>query len=125
MDIQVFAASRVYGEGKARDMYSVILRLLAWWDMEGASWGCNGRTMSRGLVKMGWGMGASVAETAGLAGAETWASIAAGCAGVGCAAIVRCESFLRPWLGVCFVLDESFRICGLRILELVGARADG
>lgn len=76
-------------------MYLVTEVLFAWWAMEGASCGCRGRTSKRLVVKMGAGRGESAVAVAGvgiagLACAETCASMAAGCAGVGWAAIVQC-----------------------------------
>lgn len=81
------AASRVYGSGKARDMYLHTALLLAAADMEGASCGCMWRSMRWEVVKTGSGMGESLEMSEAL----TSASMTAGCAGVGCCAIVGGE----------------------------------
>jgi hypothetical protein len=68
-------------------------------DMEGASWGCIGRTMRRGVVKIGEGSGA-FAVAWGEACASACADMVMGSAGVGWAAIVlevqraKCRSSL-------------------------------
>lgn len=90
-------------------MYFVILGLMAARDMEGASWACRGRTMRRGVVKIGvgsWGLESWV---------ETWDAVVLEWAGVGCAAMaaevqrVKCRLVLW-WLDL-GILGGVLELC--------------
>lgn len=95
-------------------MYFVTLGLLAWWDMDAASWGWRGRTIRRAVEKIGAGIGESgVVAVAmdGFACAEISDVIAAGCAGVGCAAMVD---------GFVFIFLFGIEVCAIGPLMVGG-----